>query len=322
MTRSLRKHKATLLKLVQNLVGTAILVGFVAYLWSNRALFDEVSRFTVADVFLCVLLIIATWVTTSAQSYVLFRASQCEIRFLECVVLTVASIFGNHIPLRIGTVARIHYMKLVHELDYVTFVSISSIRLVLTMISAGALGLAAVLVMVYRGNPLSFELLAIFTAFTIGPGLVYLLAPKRVEFRHQNVFFRALNKLIVGIQVLKEQPRVGLVCLSLIGFQHLLVGARFLLVAHLIGQSLEPSTAAVLVSVTSISNFLAVTPGGIGVRESVMGYATLATGANFTQGLMTGAVDRVILLALVALLGGASFLSVWVRLNRFSQRIS
>jgi len=318
----MREHKARLLKLVQNLVGSAILIGFVAYLWSNRTLFTEVSRFTLTDVFLCALLIVATWVTTSAQSYVLFRASQCNIRFFECVVLTVASIFGNHIPMRIGTVARIHYMQRMHQLDYVTFVSISSVRLVLTMISAGALGLAAVLTMVYQGSPLSLELLAMFIAFTVGPSLIYVFAPKSLEFGGTNVFLKVINKLIGGIHNLKQRPTVGLFCLGLIFFQHLLTGARFMLVAYLIGQPLEPSTAAVLVSVTAISNFLAITPGGVGVRESVMGYATLATGANFTQGLMTGAVDRVILLALVALLGGASFLTIWIKLNKVSTRIS
>lgn len=313
------KHK--ILRLLQNTTGALILIWFVRYLWNNRVIFSQAPDLATTDIVLIVILIIGTWVSTSTQNYLLFRAARSPIRFFESLILTMASVFGNYLPMRIGTVVKAHYLQSIHGLDYVGFASVFSIRLILTMISAGAFGLGALVALLLTENLVSLPLTGILLSFTLGPSLIYFLAPKSTKFHQKTVLSRLIYKFVDGFESLRAQPQIAVMCLLLICLQYTFLAARFVVVSRVIGQPLELSTIFIMVSVTTITNFVAITPGGIGVRESVMGYASVATGTSFSQGLILGSVDRVILLSMVALFGGFSFLYVWLKLNTFKTNV-
>ena len=71
-----------------------------------------------------------------------------------------------------------------------------------------------------------------------------------------------------------------------------------------------------LAPLAALANFAALTPGALGLREAVMGYAMHAVGESFSSGIYLGTMDRAVLLALVTLTGGPSFLWVWSRVRQ------
>ena len=64
-----------------------------------------------------------------------------------------------------------------------------------------------------------------------------------------------------------------------------------------------------------------IVPGGLGLREVVMGYVTLATGHDFNVGLFAGAMDRAVLLGLLCMIGPVSLVYVWGRLRQSASQL-
>lgn len=104
---------------------------------------------------------------------------------------------------------------------------------------------------------------------------------------------------------------MSLAVLSLILGQQATLVVRFQVAAMATGAEPSLGVLMLLAPLATLTSYLSVTPGGLGVREAVMGYATFATGSSFTSGVYVGTFDRAIQLAMVAVFGGASFVSMW-----------
>lgn len=309
-----RKHgTAYWLRALQNLIGLFILGWFVWYLWQQRQLLAAIDSVAIGDGVRLAGLIIVGWLVTSAQSYVLFRRAGASIGFWESYVLTLASSFGNYLPLRAGTMVRAYYMKSRHQLEYMHFGSVFGLRLVLLLIASGLVGGAAILLLPGQVGEAA-PLLALFCVMVLGPSLLYLWQPAVVQTNGR--IYRLWQQFAAGINQLKSKPSISFICLVLVVCQLLLLAWRFQFAASILGHSVGLSVVLIWVALASVASFVAITPGGLGVRESLMGYATLVTGGGFSLGLLVGSVDRVLLLLLTALLGGVSFVWLWWQLNR------
>jgi uncharacterized membrane protein YbhN (UPF0104 family) len=113
---------------------------------------------------------------------------------------------------------------------------------------------------------------------------------------------------------MRERPLVTAQVLGLILIQVLVMAWRFSLTLWAVGFEASAALLVVLAPATTLSSFVSVVPGGLGFREAVMGYITLATGFAFNTGLFAGAVDRAVLLALVLTLGLVGFFYVYSRI--------
>ena len=300
---------------VQNLLGAAVLIGFGHYLWGRREHFASVLAISVGDVALLIATTLVTWMAASTQSWVLYRASGARVGFCESFVLATATGFGNYLPARIGTIARAHYLKSVHGLRYARFGSIQGIRTVQMVVATGLTGIAGTLGVAASGGRLSLELLAVFAVLCCLPVLAWLWRPPPTRAGAGRIR-RIVNDFVEGFAQLRARPGVSLVALALVLIQLVSLAVRFLIAAHAIGA--EPSVAVLLLwaPLAALSLFAALTPGGLGIREAIMGYATFATGASFDEGLYVGTLDRAVLLGMMALFGSASFITVWARIRR------
>lgn len=314
MIKLLTNSKYSIQKIIRNLIGIFIVIGFAYYIWENRELFQQPEKVSTTNVITLSMLILLSWLSTSAQSFIFFRHSGSKIRFFECYLLSLASTFGNFLPMRAGTIVRAHYMKSVHNLDYIHFGSIFSVRLILVLIASSICGIIALLSL-NTFNTGAYTLLIVFTVLILLPSTIYLWKPFQSD-KGNHFILRAVKKFSNGIYELKRAPIISISCLILIFIQLILLGLRFQIAAEIINHPIELPVIMVLVSLATIAAFTAITPGGLGIREALMGYATLATGTAFSLGMLIGSVDRLLLLIMTAILGGLSFLRVWYRLSK------
>jgi uncharacterized membrane protein YbhN (UPF0104 family) len=77
----------------------------------------------------------------------------------------------------------------------------------------------------------------------------------------------------------------------------------------------SPWLLILLAPLVVLVSFIAVTPGGLGVREAAIGYVAFATGYDFNLGLFAGSLDRAVILALTLAIGAPSFVYIWRRLG-------
>ena len=283
------------------------------FLWHNQPSLQAAKDISTSDTAALGMLIILGWLSTSSQNFVLFKLIKLRIGFFECFFLTLAATFGNYLPMRPGTLIRAHYMKNVHQLQYAEFASIFSVRFFLALLASGVCGLAAMLSLTSSIQN-SLPLLLVFLTMICVPSLAYAWKQGGANPEPSHPGF--WNKYIASIEMLKSRPSTTFICLALIILQLLFLSYRFEIAARVLGNDMGLAVVMILVSLANIANITAITPGGLGIRETLMGYATLVTGTNFTIGVMIGSVDRALLLIMTALLGGISFLRIWLNLNR------
>lgn len=306
--------KPILIRVLLNSVGFVILLWFFGYLWSNRELFYSLKNVPFSSILAILVLVFLNWVVVSSQSLLLFRQLGTKIGFFECLALTLASTFANYLPMRVGTFVRAHYMKVKYQLDYSQFGSVVSMRLVLTLAACGACGIS-VFILFFEFSFNFLPLIILFSLIILVPALVLFYLPVSVSAKHPVVLI--WNKFSEGVSNLRSRPIVTAVCLALVVLQLIFVGARFLIAAQIAGHEVNFQEIMMLVSIATIAGFLAITPGGLGVREVLMGYGATLVGTSFSLGLLIGTIDRVLLLCLTLVFGGSCFVYIWCQFNRF-----
>ncbi len=304
------------LKLLRNSIATAIIAGFGYYLWMHRDAFGNALEASVLHIAVLVLLILVSWYISGVQSALIFRAVEVPLTMREGVMLTIAGTFGNYLPMRAGTLIRAYYLKERHGLRYARFGGVSGMRALLTIVAAGMAGLMGLLVASGSDDMrVSVELIAVFVSLMLGP-LVIMLVPIPVARWLPGRMRQILLDVIDAYDTLRNRPKLGLFVVVLLLAQYLILGLRFVVSADAIGADLPLGFLLMMAPLAALMSYLALTPGGVGLREAVMGYVSLHLGYSFAEGLFIGTVDRAVLLACVALVGGATFFLLWRRLPR------
>jgi uncharacterized membrane protein YbhN (UPF0104 family) len=283
-------------------------------LWRRRAAFGELLDASWFDLGAIGLLILAGFVLSAAQSWVLFRAENASIGFTENLLVVMSSNFANYLPMRVGTVLRGRYMKQVHGLRYARFGSVFGIRTVLLVCACGLLGSAGTLGLWLSGGRLAWLLLALFISMALASIAALLFHLPRLEADGRRLR-RIWNDFVDGFATARAQPKVSSIVLVLILLQQLTLGLRLSIGFGAFQQQASPWLLLLLAPLIMVVSFVAFTPGGLGIREAAIGYVTLATGYQFDLGLFAGSLDRAVVLVLTALLGPPSLLYMWKRLR-------
>lgn len=259
------------------------------------------------------LLVLAGWVLSSAQTWVLFRAEEARIGFGENLVLTSCANFANYLPMRVGTVLRGRYMKHVHGLRYARFGSILGIRTVLLVSASGLLGAIGTMgLWLSEGRPAWFLLVA-FVGMALASAVALLVPLPRISGSDKRLP-RIWNDFVEGFATARARPRVSAIVLTLTLLQQLTLGLRLFVGFDAFQTTLSPWLPLLLAALVMLVSFVAITPGGLGLREAAIGYVAFATGGDFSLGLFAGSLDRAVMLVLALVLGAPSFVYIWKKL--------
>lgn len=303
------------LRWLHNGLGAAVTAAFGGYLWVQRDSLLATVNASAVDVLVLAVLILLTWGAGALQSVVIYRAADLPVRVGEMWLLTMATNFGNHLPMRLGTVVRAHYLKSVYGFRYARFGSTFGVRVVLTVFATGLMGLVGVVASSWVTGHTSHELLTLFGGLTVAPAIAWLVPMPRKRDGAGRLR-RILYDFFDGVTNLRAQPRMTLLVLLGVLLQHSIVGVRFFVAADVMGAKPTALLILLLAPLANLVSFIAITPGALGIREALMGYVTLALGTSFSHGAYMGTVDRAVLLGVVTIAGGASFLVVWRRARR------
>ncbi|MFN2203677.1 MAG: lysylphosphatidylglycerol synthase transmembrane domain-containing protein [Caldilineaceae bacterium] len=301
---------------LKNLVAWLIIAGFVWYLWDHRNDLTTALEASPLQIASIVALIFLGWLVAGAQTALIYRAVRLPVSLLEGVLLTAAGGFGNYLPMRAGALVRAHYLKEVHGLGYARFGGVTGVRALLTLIAAGGgglIGLSAIWLRDHDGS--SLVLVLLFLAMLGGPIALMLVPlpkwswiPKRVRGIAQD-FAGAYDEL-------RRKPMVGFYIVLLFLAQYAVLGVRFLISGSAIGAHIDLIVVMMMAPLAALMQFASITPGGIGLREAVMGYIAMSLGHTFADGLYIGAIDRALLLLVTGIFGGMAFSLLWRAIGR------
>ena len=304
---------------LHSLTAIAIVVAFLAYLWGSRETLAATIEVSWAGLAAVAVGVILHWLVNAGQSLLLYRAEGLRIGLMETTFLTVMGGALNYMPFRLGTVVRLRYLKTVHRLRFTRAASVVGIRLVLLVVATAVLGQIGLLFLYVDSGQVNVELSVVFVVLLLVSCAAAYWPPPKVS--GQNAVFRVWNDFSQGLSKIRTHPRVASGVLVLIFAQLLLMGGRFYVSLALVGSEVPLATLILLSSTATLVSFVSIVPGGLGLREVVMGYVTLATGHDFNVGLFAGAIDRAVLLGLLFTIGLVSLVYVWGRLRQSENRI-
>lgn len=309
---TLDRRKQQWLRAAENALGIASVLAVGWYIWLKRAEFSSLLDLSMLDLIVLTLGTVGAWGCNAWQTMLMYRAEGKEMSLYENMMLASAANFGNYMPLRAGTLVRATYMKQVHGLSYSRTGSIFGIRVVLMVVSTGALGLIGVIGLWASGGAFSLELCLVFSGLLLLAALAFAFPLPKFRGRSGRLS-RAWSDFRAGFEMMQTRADVSTqVCLIML-LQHALIGARLVVALDSVGAVTSPFAIVILAPLLGLSTFISIVPGGLGIREALMGYVSFATGTAFSRGLFAASIDRVVMLLVTATLGLAGFIYVWRR---------
>lgn len=299
---------------LERVLGVAILVGTGWALWTRRSAFDELLDASWLGIAIMGVLTLAGWFMSAAQTWVLFKAELAPIGFWENQILAASANFANYLPMRVGTVVRGRYMKRLHGLRYARFGSIFGIRTVLLVSASGLLGVAGTIGLSLFEGRHAWVLLGGFILLTAGSIIALAVRLPRLDSNGTRLA-RIWNDFVDGFAMARARPKVSFIVIVLTLLQQLALSMRLYVGFDAFQTSPSAWFVVLLAPLVMLVSFVAITPGGLGLREAAIGYVAFAAGGDFSLGLFAGSLDRAVMLALTLLLGTPSFVYIWRRLG-------
>jgi len=250
----------------------------------------------------------------SVQILLLLRMERVSVGFWENLSVQTATILGNYLPMRPGTILRFHYFKKIHGLEYSRLGGIVALRLFILVTATGLLGCIGLGGLQLSDRPGVTLLWLVFGSMFAVP-LVAWWIPGRAIRLPDNRIGRLAQKFLSGFVTIKSRPRLAIVILLLMLCQFTVLSVRLLISFDAIQVQLSPWVLLLMAPVAMLLSYVTITPGNLGLREWIIGFLSLAAGYPFDSGVFAGSLDRVVLMGCTFFFGAISTVWLWWRLR-------
>jgi hypothetical protein len=282
---------------------TAALVGYVVWFLARE--WEAMSGRFSGTVWHAVLLgigILGSWVVTSLQTLLPLRELGLRIGFTENLLLTVATIFGNYLPMRAGTLMRFEYVRLVHGVGYLRFGGLLGARSLILLWVAAAAGLTGAVAMRIAGREPRIEAFLIFGVIVV-LALLPLLAPVERLLPRRVRSLGAVADLTEGLALVRRNRRILAWYLAMVLLQLGFLTARLAVAFDAIGRHPPLWAYCFLSPIGTILSFINLTPGNLGLREWLVGILSSAVGLDYADGIFAASIDRGVLIVMTLAAG-------------------
>ncbi len=277
------------------------------YFYHNRDLFKSLYNVKIEQALILILLRLLFFGANGLFLKEFAFVHNIKLRFIEWFGLPVVTTMGNHLtPLSGGMVIRAAYLKYKHQFPYSKFTTLLGATYLTGFWIAGLIGVL-ITVPLAQKQPEMWYATTVFGLIVFGTSLLFLLPT--FQFPWQNRFVGFLNRVLTGWNFIRNDKVLLLKLLVITFVSALINGVSYWLAYKALGFAV-PFDKALLVSlITVFSSLLSLTPGNLGVRETLVGLVSAAAGVGGGEGLLAALLVRVASLASAFTLG--PLLSMW-----------
>jgi uncharacterized membrane protein YbhN (UPF0104 family) len=234
------------------------------------------------------------------------KGSGIKMKIMEWLSLSVLAAAGNQLLFRGGAITKAFYLKKTHAFAISRFLPIMGAQLAITIFTVGVLGAAGVLCLFAIDGHLDPVSLTVFSSAILAPAGIITLTPSKLPaWLARNRFIglmfdswktirkeRSIFRNLVGLTFLNIMLYIARMYCSFIFTGS---GAGFLEIY--------------LISLLGIlSDNLGFVPGGIGVRELVVGLSNQLYGGSIQEGVVASVLDHAVLVMWALMLGGIALI--------------
>ena len=305
-----------IIKCFKNLISVFIIAGLAYYLWENWDTFYATFDASWSQIMGLVSCIIMTWLINCLQSFLLYRHAGINVKFWENFIIQIAAIMGNYLPMRLGSLIKIRYFKKVYGLEYIKFVGVAGIRILIILLYCtvlSSIGLIGLKLPQYVFVWILLGILNTIIVIVIGSRLIKL--SYRLDLKNKFIKTK-IYEFLTAFEIIRSRPILFCQMSGLVMMQFATLAYRLSISFDIINVELSPWVLLILAPTTSIIQFLILTPGNLGLREWLIGVISYNLGYNFSSGIFAGSVDRAILMMCTFILGSGPLVYVWIRATR------
>jgi len=259
-------------------------------------------------IFLYVISAIGTLIG-SLNTKILIKSLGIKTKFWDMVILQNAISLLNYVPMKFGTLFRANYLKKHYGLSFARFGTFFMYLTFLITLTAPAVG-TVVLLTVYSIKKLEVQILLLGFVASLIISSIFLFVPVPLP-KGQNKLSTILRNFLQGRNDIIKNKKTLLCCAVLMNINFILTAVRLAIIYYSLGQQVHPAGFLILGAVGYFLMFISITPGSIGIRELVLGAASVVIGVPLKVGIPAVMIDRAIAITYSFVIGGACTIFLW-----------
>ena len=279
-----------------------LIVWFVTYINTHLNEFKQIKIIHYNHLFYISVLTIIFLVSNGLQLRYLLEPFKIRLPFKEWFGLSVVSTFGNYLtPFRGGMGLRAIFLKNKYQFSYSLFVSTLAAAYIIVFLVNSLIGVLSMMLIYLFYNLFSKIILTLFLTLFLFCLFIVIFSPKFYQTKYKliNKFLNIVN----GWSLIKSNYKI----LTFTSFFTFLNVAFSVLIMYLefsaFGINISWTQSLFLTIVSTFSIFLSITPGSLGIKESILVFSANLINISSTQALSVAILDRVINLIIILILG-------------------
>ncbi len=284
---------------ILTLIISALLIVYLYERW------DEISTWLVLRPEIILAIIALAYLSTllgGQLNQIITSHFNLDLPKNEWVPLTfVVTALNTILPFGSGAAARATYLKKKYKFTFTNSSSGFLFSNLIAILTNACLGLCLTVMAAELSDKNNILFMLTFTAITVITFIVIAM-PSLSLFKYNNRLLNFVTQVHAGLTSLKKHKTIILQIIGLTLSNTLLYGFRLYLAFLCIDQ--PPNLIYCLIGgvLASLSLAFSFTPGGIGLRESILVIAGMAFGINIEHALIATTLERIVTTASIWLL--------------------
>ena len=196
----------------------------------------------------------------------------------------------NYLPLNAGVFFKAAVLKKLN-IKYAHFVSISSVEILVTLIASSLIGTIALITSSLNFIFNHIYLLPFFFIVLL-LSVMILLIPSSWFLKRESKFLMIISDYVHGVEQIIKNPKIVFLIFIFVISRLFLISLIILKCFTELGTEISLLGSIFVSTATSLLMIINITPGGIGIREIIIGAISIATGGVFEVGVLASAIMR------------------------------
>ena len=300
--------------IILTIISIAIIIAFVYYLYVNADQYRKLLQFSTTSIVLLVIISVILPVFNGMINTYMCRSLGANISQREGFLLAAASTLANQLPISGGIVTKAVYLKQKYDLSYTKNLSA---MLALYFCSVAVYGLLGLVILLdwLLSRQISVPPV-LFLAFGLMACSLFIFWLPLDRIRIPKALLKWVNQALEGWLLISKNPILLLQLLGLQTITMLLLAARYWLAFHMLSQNVTISQVILFASASILTILVSFAPGGLGVREVIVG--AIASTLGFKAGTTVVAIelDRLVATVVIVVIGWISAVLLGKQISR------
>jgi len=285
-----------------NLIFLILIVYLIYYIKENFSEFQKIAIINPGILAILVFFVIIFLLTNGLILSYILKPFKIKIKILESFALACITGFYNYIvPFRGGAIARATYLKKKYNFPFSKFISTLSAIYIISFITASLIGLISLNLTKDNQNITYWSTFFILLGIFLTLSIILLISPKLPKYKHQ--FINNISKIINSWNIIKKNKN-ALIFMSVFSIVSILITSfMFYLEFLAFGIKISIPEALLLASIGKLSSLINITPGALGIKETLLTLSSNIIGVTPIEALSVSILDRVINMAVLFAVG-------------------